>query len=76
MYFDKIRITAKVIISDARKDSHTPFIPRILESMIAQIPIAIAPRSREPMIAGRGFAVAEKYPLQIIEKIASAFYIE
>ncbi|MFR3494898.1 MAG: hypothetical protein ACLTTJ_14330 [Blautia sp.] len=54
-------------ISEARKDSQTPFIPSILESTIAtESTMAIAPRIREPMIAGRAFAVAEKYATSVI----------
>ena len=37
-----------------------------MESTIAHAPIATAPRSNEPMIAGRAFAVAEKYATSMI----------
>lgn len=60
LFLDKSRITTKVNISDARNDSHTPFIPINTESTTAQITIATAPLIRDPMIAGRAFPVAEK----------------
>ena len=59
-FLDKNRIITKVSISDARNDSHTPFIPISTESTTAQITIATAPLIRDPMIAGRAFPVAEK----------------
>ena len=55
-----------MIISDARNDSQTPFIPRSFASTTAQTAIATAPRSKDPMIAGRAFAVAEKYATSMI----------
>ena len=54
------KIAKKVIISDARKDSQTPFSPNRRASVTAQGMIATAPRSREPAMAGFGCATAEK----------------
>ena len=50
--FARTPITARVITSEHKKDSQTPFSPKILDNTMAQMVIATAPLRTEPTIAG------------------------
>lgn len=57
---EKLLIMEKVMTSDARKDSHTPFIPHTLDIKIAQPVIAKSPLEMEATKACIVRSVAEK----------------
>jgi hypothetical protein len=54
------------MISELRKELHTPLIPNNPDKITALAAIAITPRISDPTIAGTARSTAEKYATSII----------
>lgn len=64
--FRNRKSTINVMISDPKKESHTPFSPQNFANSNAHNPMATMPRMREPKKAGRALPIAEKYATRTI----------